>query len=86
MALELVPEESGAQREELLSLITYVRDRPGHDLRYAIDAGRLERECGCKPKQTFATGLRPTVRWYFKNRAWVESVRSGEYRQWIDRI
>jgi dTDP-glucose 4,6-dehydratase len=62
-----------------------VRDRPGHDLRYAIDATRIMRECAWEPKHTFATGLRSTVRWYLENRAWVDEVRTGEYRQWIDK-
>jgi dTDP-glucose 4,6-dehydratase len=82
---ELVADETGASREELLSLITYVRDRPGHDLRYAIDAGRIMRECAWEPKHTFASGLRSTVRWYLQNGAWVDQVRTGEYRQWIDK-
>jgi dTDP-glucose 4,6-dehydratase len=82
---ELIGEESGAPRDELLSLITYVRDRPGHDLRYAIDPSRVIRECGWEPKHSFASGLRRTVRWYLDNRAWVNEVRTGEYRQWIDK-
>lgn len=81
---ELVAEETRAPRQELLSLITYVRDRPGHDLRYAIDASRVTQECGWQPKQTFESGLRRTVRWYIENHAWVDGVRSGEYRTWID--
>ncbi len=81
---ELVADESGAPRAELLELITYVKDRPGHDLRYAIDATRVGQECGFAPKHSFETGLRATVRWYLENRAWVDEVRTGEYRQWID--
>jgi dTDP-glucose 4,6-dehydratase len=82
---ELVAEESGASRDELASLITFVRDRPGHDLRYAIDPGLVMRECGWEPRHTFESGLRSTVRWYLQNRAWVDEVRTGEYRQWIDK-
>ncbi|KVO10033.1 dTDP-glucose 4,6-dehydratase [Burkholderia ubonensis] len=64
--------------------ISYVRDRPGHDRRYAIDATRIERELGWRPTETFETGLAKTVRWYLDNAKWVESVTSGAYRQWID--
>ena len=61
-------------------LIRFVTDRPGHDARYAIDAGKIERELGWRPAETFETGLRKTVRWYLDNRAWWEGVRSGSYR------
>jgi dTDP-glucose 4,6-dehydratase len=81
---DLVAEETSASRDELRSLITYVRDRPGHDLRYAIDASRITGECGWEPKHTFVSGLRNTVRWYLQNRSWVDAVRTGEYRRWID--
>jgi dTDP-glucose 4,6-dehydratase len=80
----LVAEETGAPLDELLGLITYVRDRPGHDLRYAIDPSTVMRECGWQPRESFATGLRRTVRWYLEHRAWVEGVRTGEYRRWLD--
>ena len=79
----LVSEEAGADLAELLALKKYVTDRPGHDLRYAIDASKLRREVGWEPTETFATGLRKTVRWYLDNTEWVESVRSGDYRKWI---
>ena len=62
-----------------------VADRPGHDKRYAIDAGKIERELGWKPVESFATGMRKTVRWYLDNPDWVAHVVSGEYRQWMDR-
>jgi dTDP-glucose 4,6-dehydratase len=65
-------------------LLTYVKDRPGHDRRYAIDASRIHRELGWKPAETFDTGIRKTVRWYLDNQNWVQQVQSGEYRQWID--
>ena len=61
-------------------LITFVKDRPGHDRRYAIDAGKIERELGWVPRETFETGLRKTVQWYLDNRQWWERVLSGEYR------
>lgn len=66
-------------------LITYVRDRPGHDRRYAIDARKIERELGWRPAETFETGIRKTVRWYLDNQAWVSHVLSGGYRDWINR-
>ena len=62
-----------------------VADRPGHDKRYAIDAGKIERELGWKPVESFETGMRKTVQWYLDNPDWVAHVVSGEYRQWMDR-
>ncbi len=67
------------------SLITFVTDRPGHDRRYAIDARKLERELGWKPAETFETGIRKTVQWYLDNQDWVNSVQSGDYRQWVEK-
>jgi dTDP-glucose 4,6-dehydratase len=71
---ELVPE--GIPHE---ALITFVADRPGHDRRYAIDAGKIERELGWKPRETLETGMEKTVRWYLENRGWCEAVRSRGY-------
>ena len=65
--------------------ITFVKDRPGHDRRYAIDARKLERELGWKPAETFETGIRKTVEWYLANAEWVAHVQSGAYRAWVDR-
>ncbi len=65
------------------SLVTYVQDRPGHDHRYAIDAGKIAHELGWKPLETFETGLRKTVQWYLANTDWVDAVISGEYQNWI---
>ena len=76
---EMAPRSQGSRR----SLITFVKDRPGHDRRYAMDAGKTERELGWRPAETFATGIRKTVRWYLENEAWVRDVTSGSYRQWI---
>lgn len=64
-------------------LISFVKDRPGHDRRYAIDARKIERELGWKPKENFETGIRKTVRWYLDNMAWVENVASGNYQNWL---
>ena len=66
-------------------LITYVTDRAGHDLRYAIDCSRLEQDLGWKQTETADSGFEKTVRWYLENKAWVESVRTGAYRQWIEK-
>jgi dTDP-glucose 4,6-dehydratase len=63
--------------------ITFVKDRPGHDRRYAIDACKIEAELGWKPAETFETGIRKTVRWYLDNPEWVRNVTSGDYRHWI---
>ncbi|HEX4509058.1 MAG TPA: GDP-mannose 4,6-dehydratase, partial [Burkholderiaceae bacterium] len=64
-------------------LVTFVKDRPGHDRRYAVDAGKIQRELGWQPKETFASGLRKTVQWYLANAEWIEGVQSGAYRDWI---
>ncbi|KAB2928662.1 MAG: dTDP-glucose 4,6-dehydratase [Dechloromonas sp.] len=77
---ELSPRPDGKPYREQ---ITYVTDRPGHDRRYAIDAGKIERELGWKPAETFETGIRKTVRWYLDNQAWVANVTSGAYRDWV---
>jgi dTDP-glucose 4,6-dehydratase len=63
--------------------IAFVKDRPGHDRRYAIDAGKLERELGWKPGETFETGIRKTIEWYLANENWVKNVTSGAYREWV---
>lgn len=64
-------------------LITYVKDRPGHDLRYAIDASKIQQSLGWTPQETFSSGLRQTVLWYLNNLEWVEHVQSGEYQHWV---
>jgi dTDP-glucose 4,6-dehydratase len=66
------------------SLITFVKDRPGHDRRYAMDITKIERELGWRPRETFAGGLRKTIEWYLGNLEWVEHVNSGSYREWIN--
>jgi dTDP-glucose 4,6-dehydratase len=77
----LAPDDAGPHSR----LITFVDDRPGHDRRYAIDDGKLSGELGWAPEETFETGLEKTVRWYLANPEWVEQVRSGAYREWIER-
>jgi dTDP-glucose 4,6-dehydratase len=76
---ELRPRSSG---EKYASQITYVKDRPGHDRRYAIDASKIERELGWKPAETFETGIRKTVAWYLAHPDWVAHVQSGAYKDW----
>jgi dTDP-glucose 4,6-dehydratase len=76
-------EETGRPLDDFEKMITYVADRPGHDLRYAIDSSKLKSELGWQPKETFESGLRKTVRWYLDNDEWMEKVRTGEYRKWI---
>lgn len=76
---ELAPALAVPRRE----LITFVKDRPGHDRRYAIAARKVERELGWKPQETFETGIRKTVRWYLEHDSWVREVTSGSYRDWV---
>ena len=77
---ECRPKNSGSYADQ----ITFVKDRPGHDRRYAIDATKLWRELGWKPRETFDTGIRKTIDWYLREKSWVENVRSGAYRDWIE--
>ncbi|AVO32969.1 dTDP-glucose 4,6-dehydratase [Ottowia oryzae] len=77
---EMAPRaQGGSYREQ----ITHVKDRPGHDRRYAIDARKIERDLGWKPAETFDTGIRKTIAWYLANEAWVRDVQSGGYRDWV---
>jgi dTDP-glucose 4,6-dehydratase len=78
-----VAHRTGRNVRDFERLITFVKDRPGHDRRYAIDCSKIERELGWKPLISFEEGLDLTVRWYLENAAWVEHVRSGAYREWI---
>jgi dTDP-glucose 4,6-dehydratase len=79
---ELRPRADG---QSYATQISFVKDRPGHDRRYAIDAGKLERELGWRPHDTFESGIRKTVQWYLENEAWVADVTSGAYRAWAER-
>jgi dTDP-glucose 4,6-dehydratase len=78
---EMAPKSTGSYE----SLITFVKDRPGHDRRYAIDASKIERELGWRPKRTFESGIRETVRWYLDNMEWVANITSGAYKDWISK-
>ncbi len=79
---ELRPRDDGGS---YAAQIAFVADRPGHDRRYAIDAGKIGRELGWTPQETFASGLRRTVQWYLEHAGWVDHVTSGAYREWIGR-
>ena len=79
---ELKPKSDG---KSYADQITFVKDRPGHDRRYAIDASKLERDLGWRPQETFETGLRKTVLWYLENETWVNHVVSGEYQHWVEK-
>ncbi len=78
-------EELGRLKGESESLITFVKDRPGHDLRYAIDASKIYNELGWKPTVTFEEGLKLTINWYLRNEAWLKSVTSGEYQSYYQK-
>lgn len=85
---ELVPENrhsrEGGSLNGFKGLITYVKDRPGHDIRYAIDASKIEKELSWTPEETFESGIRKTVEWYLANNEWTSHVQSGEYQTWIE--
>jgi dTDP-glucose 4,6-dehydratase len=74
-----------ADRKSYAEQMTFVKDRPGHDRRYAINASKVERELGWRPAETFDTGIRKTVQWYLENPVWVEGVVSGSYREWLQK-
>ncbi len=79
---ELKPKADGTSYAEQ---ITFVKDRPGHDRRYAIDAGKVAKELGWKPNETFDSGIKKTVQWYLSNTPWVDGVLSGSYRDWLQK-
>jgi dTDP-glucose 4,6-dehydratase len=78
---DMQPREDRTSRRDLIS---FVKDRPGHDLRYAIDCSKVEKELGWVPLESFESGLRKTIQWYMDNSQWVERVKSGEYRKWME--
>ncbi len=82
--LEIISAVKHKNLDDLQKLITFVKDRPGHDLRYAIDANKIKTELGWVPKHTFAQGIRETVLWYLENGDWIERVQTGQYRSWMD--
>ncbi|MGB5746486.1 MAG: dTDP-glucose 4,6-dehydratase [Desulfobacterales bacterium] len=78
---DIQPREGQRPRRDLIG---FVKDRPGHDLRYAIDCSKMEKELGWAPRESFESGLRKTIQWYLDNPQWVQRVKSGEYREWIN--
>lgn len=83
--IELTAEEAKLDAEKIRSTIVHVKDRPGHDARYAIDCSKIKKELGWERKMTFEQGLRMTVKWYLNNKEWIEHIQSGEYTKWIDK-
>jgi dTDP-D-glucose 4,6-dehydratase len=77
---EIKPPADGKARR---NLITFVKDRPGHDRRYAIDFSKLNRELGWSPKESFNSGLRKTIKWYLNQKKWLENIKTGAYQSWI---
>lgn len=77
-------ERPRADGRSYAELLTFVRDRPGHDRRYAVNAEKIQRDLGWSPQETFETGIAKTVRWYLDNQDWVENVTSGSYRNWVE--
>jgi dTDP-glucose 4,6-dehydratase len=78
-------DELAPRPDKYASLITFVKDRPGHDRRYAIDPIKIEREIGWQPAETFETGIRKTVQWYLDNGDWIRGVTSGDYKHWLEK-
>lgn len=80
---EQFPEAKAAQQGDSISLITYVKDRPGHDRRYAIDPTKAETALGYQPQESFETGIRKTIEWYLQNQPWWSAVMDGSYKEWV---
>jgi dTDP-glucose 4,6-dehydratase len=83
---QIMDSKLGRETGESAKLITYVKDRPGHDLRYAIDANKINKELGWKPSVTFEQGLEITIDWYLNNQEWLNSVTSGDYEKYYDKM
>ena len=83
--IDITAKKSSRDADKIRSLITYVKDRPGHDRRYAIDCSKIKRELGWKQTVSFEKGLERTVDWYIANSQWVEGIRSGEYQRWVEK-
>ena len=81
---EILAVETSSNSEKFKNLITFVPDRPGHDMRYAIDATKIKNKLNWQPQETFETGLIKTIRWYLDNSKWVENIRSGDYKKWVE--
>lgn len=83
MLIDIVAAKAKLDPAKVRDTITYVKDRPGHDRRYAIDCSKLKRELNWKQSVTFDEGLANTVDWYLANTQWIDSIRSGEYQHWV---
>ncbi len=83
--IKIVAEKTGKSVDSITDTITYVKDRPGHDRRYAIDCSKIKKDLGWKQSVTFDEGLEQTVDWYLGNKDWIESIRSGEYKEWVEK-
>jgi dTDP-glucose 4,6-dehydratase len=83
MICEILGQELNQDPETFKKLITFIKDRPGHDYRYAMDSTKLQQELSWQPQETLASGLRKTIRWYLENQDWLKSVKSGDYQNWI---
>jgi dTDP-glucose 4,6-dehydratase len=83
--INITAKKTGGDAEKLRSDITFVKDRPGHDRRYAIDCSKIKKNLGWKREVIFEEGLEKTVDWYLENKSWIDSIRSGEYRNWIEK-
>jgi dTDP-glucose 4,6-dehydratase len=80
---DILAEELKKNSLEFKKLITFVKDRPGHDLRYAIDSTKIKNELDWQPEETFETGLKKTIRWYLNNKTWIDSIKTGAYKTWL---
>lgn len=83
--IEIIAVQLGKDIEEIKKTITFVKDRPGHDLRYAIDCSKIKKELGWKQRHSFEDGLELTVKWYLDNTGWIENIKSGSYKNWIQK-
>jgi dTDP-glucose 4,6-dehydratase len=83
--IDIAAKKTGKDAETIRSSISYVKDRPGHDRRYAIDCSKIKKELGWKQTVHFSEGLERTVDWYVANTKWVDGIRSGEYKNWIEK-
>jgi len=81
---EIVANKMGKDKDYYKKLITFVKDRPGHDRRYAINCDKIKNKLGWKQSVDFEKGLEKTVDWYLNNKEWVETVKSGEYKKWVE--
>jgi dTDP-glucose 4,6-dehydratase len=82
--IRILAEIKNCPQDDFLKLITFVKDRPGHDFRYAIDCSKIEKEIGWSPDHNFSEGIKETIHWYLNNTDWIENVQSGAYQNWVD--